>query len=121
MNIEDRRALRLQLQDDHIGRAMREIEASGELRTAPSWGKPQASDVGWDEAPPELRMAFKILKDAGVVPPEIEALREVAALRASLVGAPEGDEDARRRRQRMIDLQQLVALRLEKLGRGGTL
>ena len=120
MNAEDRRAQRLQLQDDLIGRAMRDIEASGELRSAPSWGKPMAADVGWDEAPPELRMAFKILKDAGVVPAEIEALREIAALRASLEGAAD-DAAARARRQRMIDLQQIVALRLENLRRSPSL
>ena len=40
MNAEDQRANRLKLQEDHIGRAIAESEQSGELRSAPSYGKP---------------------------------------------------------------------------------
>ncbi len=61
-----------------IGRALRRSEANGELQSAPSWGKPLAFGDGYDETPPELRMGHKILKDAGVLPPEVETLRVIA-------------------------------------------
>ena len=40
MNAEDKRAQRLKLQEDHIGRALQDSEKSGELKAAPSYGKP---------------------------------------------------------------------------------
>jgi DnaJ-like protein len=33
-----------------------------------------------ESIPPELRMAFKILRDAGCLPPEVELRREIASL-----------------------------------------
>ncbi len=83
MNADDKRAQRLKLLDDHIGRALADSEASGELRSAPSWGKPLHFGDGYDETPPELRMAMKVLKDAGVVPPEVAAMQRLEKLRLS--------------------------------------
>jgi DNA-binding transcriptional ArsR family regulator len=80
--------------EDHIGEQLRESERNGELRAAPSYGKPLAFGDGYDETPPELRMGMKILKDAGVVPPEVEAMREAAALEARLQAC--SDEAERR-------------------------
>ena len=120
MNAEDKRAQRLQLLEDYIGRALRESEASGELKAAPSYGKPLDFGDGYDETPPELRMGFKLLKDAGVLPPEVEVFRQVAALREEVKTC--ADEDERRRlNQRIGELQQQFALRLEKLRVMGSL
>ena len=119
MNAEDKRVQRLTLLDDEIGRRLAESEATGELRHAPSWGKPLAFGDGYDETPAELRMGMKILKDASVVPAEVEAMREIEALRLSLEGAPD-DEATRAKRQRLAEMQQALALRLEKLRRSGT-
>ena len=120
MNAEDKRTLRLQLQDDHIGQALRDSEATGELRSAPSWGKPLAAADGWDETPVELRQPFKILKDAGVVPPEVEVMREITALERELAVA--GDAAAERAlQQRLAEKRQHLALRLEKLRHSGSL
>ncbi len=117
---EDKREQRLKLLDDHIGRSLAEAERSGELKTARSYGKPLDLGDGYDETPLELRMGFKILKDAGVVPPEVELMREIEALRQQLQGA--ADDDATRAgRQRLSEQQQLLALRLEKLRRSGSL
>lgn len=124
MNAEEKRLQRLQLQDDHIGRALRDSEASGELRAAPSWGKPLAAGDGWDQTPAELRMPFKILKDAGVVPPEVETMRRIAALQDELNARPADapdDEVTRAKRQRLSELRQVLALRLEKLRVSGSL
>jgi DNA-binding transcriptional ArsR family regulator len=116
---EDKRLERLKLLDDHIGQHLRASEASGELRQAPSFGKPLDLGDGYDETPPELRMPMKVLKDAGVVPPEVELLHELARLRAASAAALDAPE-RRRLEQLASELQQSIALRLERL-RGGTL
>jgi hypothetical protein len=117
---EDKRAQRLQLLEDHIGRALQDSLASGELRAAPSWGKPLDFGDGYEQTPPELRMPMKVLKDSGFVPPEVAVMHEIAALRQSLVDAPD-DEATRARRQRLSELRQHLALRLEKLRLSGSM
>ncbi len=119
MNAEEKREQRLRLLDDHIGQSLRESEAAGELRHAPSWGKPLDFADGYAQTPDELKMPMKILKDAGVVPPEVELMREIAALAASLEGRPE-DESTRGQRQRLSEMRQALALRLEKLAGSGS-
>ena len=120
MTPQEEREQRLQLLEDDIGRALRESEASGELRAAPSFGKPMVMNDGYEQTPVELRMGFKILKDAGVVPPEVEVMREISALEAALKTC--ADEPARRGLlQRIAERRQHLALRLEKLRRSGTL
>ena len=120
MNAEDKRVQRLQLLDDHIGQSLRESVASGELKSAPSYGKPMSFGDGYDETPEALKMPFKILKDAGYAPPEVELMREIAALQATLEGAPD-DAATRPQRQRLAEMRQQLALRLEKLRISGTL
>ena len=110
------REQRLRLLDDHIGRSLAESAASGELASAPSYGKPLDFGDGYDQTPPELRMAMKVLKDAGVVPAEVEAMQQIAALQAELDALPAGEAAAREALQRRIaDKRQALALRLEKL------
>jgi hypothetical protein len=103
--------------EDRIGEQLREAQASGELQRAPSWGKPLDFGDGYDDTPPELRMPMKVLKDAGIVPPEIEALHRLAALREQAAAAT---DEAQRRRlaQQASELEQLIRLRLERLARG---
>lgn len=114
MNAEEKREQRLKLLDDHIGQHLRDSEASGELKAAPSYGKPLTFGDGYDETPTELRMGMKILKDAGVVPPEVEAMQEAAALEQRLVACT--DESERRAlQQQLAEKRQAIALRLEKL------
>ncbi len=120
MNSPERREQRLQLLEDEIGRKLSESHASGELKAAPSYGRPLHFGDGYDDTPGELRMGMKILKDAGVVPPEVELMREIAALRASLSDAP-GSDDTRAAGQRLQSLQQQLSLRLERLRTSGTL
>lgn len=118
---EDKRNQRLKLVEDHIGRAIAHSEQSGELRSAPSYGKPLGFGDGWDETPAELRMAMKIVKDAGVYPPEVEAMREIAALQQQLEALAEADPQWRALRQRIADKRQALALRLEQLRSSGAL
>lgn len=107
--------------DDDIGRHLQASAAAGELRAAPSWGKPLAEPAGYDQTPEALRLPFKILKDAGFVPPEVELFRQVGALRAELAQAAGDAAREQALRQRLGDLQQRLALRMERLRRSGTL
>ncbi len=117
--VEDKRGQRLTLLEDDIGRKLAESAASGELRQARSWGKPLDLGDGYDETPAELRMGMKILKDAGVVPAEVALMHEIEALRQSLEAAPD-DAAARAGRQRLSEMRQQLALRLEKLRGSGS-
>jgi hypothetical protein len=117
---ESKREQRLKLLDDHIGRALAESQSNGELAAAPSFGKPLDFGDGYDETPAELRLPFKMLKDAGYVPPEVEAMRQIAALQSEIDAAPTGPAAETKRRQ-VIDLRQALALRLEKLRLSGSL
>lgn len=60
-------------------RKIAEALARGELDDLPGAGRPLELD---DDAlvPEELRAAYRILKNAGFVPPEVEALRNIAQL-----------------------------------------
>ena len=120
MNAQEKRENRLRLLEDDIGRKLSESQASGELQRAPSYGKPLNLGDGYDETPEELRMGMKILKDAGVVPPEVELMREIAALRQSLEGAPD-DASTHAANLRLQAMQQQLALRLERLRISGSL
>ena len=106
--------------DEQIAARLQHSLDSGELRQAPSWGKPLALDDGFDETPAELRMPFKILKDAGVVPHEVQMFRELAGLKRALHECAD-DAQARGLRLRISELQQAIALRLEKLRASGSL
>jgi hypothetical protein len=105
--------------DEEIALHLAEAAASGELRAAPSYGKPLAPDEGWAQTPEALRMPFKILRDANCPPPEIELFRRRAALREAMEAAPDAAE-RRRLQQALAELEPLIALRLEGLRRHAT-
>ena len=113
----DKKPNPLKLLDDHIGAHLRESEVSGELRSAPSYGKPLQLNDGYDDTPAELRMAMKILHDAGVVPPEVELMQQLGALRRDAEAATD-PERSRALSKQASDLEQLIKLRLERLGSG---
>ena len=102
--------------DDIIKQWVNKVEATGELRNHPSWGKPLDIDDGYMQTPTELRMAFKILKDAGYVPAEVEMLKELATLKEQLVEA--ANEEARvALRARIAELQHKVSMMMERFAR----
>ena len=106
--------------DEQIAQSLREAQRNGELQSSASWGKPLDLADGYAQTPEALRMGFKALKDAGFVPPEVETMKQIAALREVIEAAPEAPTaDAMRRR--MSELQQQLALRLEKLRMTGSL
>ena len=99
---------------EHLAQALR----SGELRSAPSFGKPLAEPEGWSQTPVEFRLPFKILKNASVPPPEVELFHRRAALREALAQAPSPEQRAVLQRQ-LAELEQALALRLEGMRASG--
>jgi hypothetical protein len=73
-------------------RKIAEAIERGELDHLPGAGRPLELD---DDAlvPEELRLAYRLLKNAGYVPPEASALSEIAELER-LVAAGEADVEA---------------------------
>jgi hypothetical protein len=113
-DIERRKArdAALRTQDDAIAEYLEQARRSGELQAARNFGKPMFEGEGWYETPPEFRLPFKILKNAGVTPPEVELFHKRAALRRELAEcASEPERQALRRR--LSELEQFIALRLE--------
>lgn len=106
--------------DDEIARHLEEARRSGELQAAESYGKPLAHDAGHEATPEEFRMPFKILKDAGMVPPEIEHFKRRGEL-AKQLAACSDDTERERLRAELSSLEQALALRLEGMRLSGRL
>lgn len=86
-------------------RKIREAMARGELDNLPGAGKPLAMDEDLSGVPDELRMAYKMLKNAGFVPPEVELRKDIVSLR-EMLGTLDDDEQ-RRRVRRELDFKLL--------------
>ena len=81
-------------------RKIREAMARGEFDNLAGAGKPLPEE-DLSGVPEELRMAYKVLKNAGCLPPEVELRREIVNLR-DLVRSVEDEEE---RRKRLKELQ----------------
>ena len=101
-------------QDEAIAEHLARAYQSGELQSAESFGKPLQEPAGYRETPGEFRMPFKILKNAGVTPPEIELFHRRAALRRE-IGLATTEAARRELQQKLGELEQLIALRLEAM------
>ena len=103
--------------DDRIADMLRASEESGELRAAKSWGKPLDFGDGYDETPADLRIAFKVLKDAGCAPAEVQMLNDVAEMRRQLRALEPQSEEAASLRMKIIEMEATISLRLERIAR----
>ena len=103
--------------EERIAEALRESEQTGELQRAKGYGKPLDFGDGYEETPADLRMGYKILKDAGAAPLEVEILRDIKALEEQLAGMDASSEEAVTMRRKIADLRLDVALRLEALAK----
>jgi hypothetical protein len=85
-----------------------EAERDGMLKDLPGAGAPLNLD---DDRliPEDLRMAYRILKNAGYVPPEVTALRELAELE-ELLRRAEGEGRSRAERKLELLRQSLEAV-----------
>ncbi|HXV22455.1 MAG TPA: DUF1992 domain-containing protein [Desulfuromonadales bacterium] len=84
-------------------RKISEAMARGEFDDLPGRGKPLALEDELAGVPAELRMAYKILKNAGFVPPEVELRREILSLR-QLVDRLDDDAE-RKKKQQELDVK----------------
>lgn len=84
---------------------IREAAARGEFANLPGAGRPLDPDDCL-LVPEELRMAYRILKNAGFVPPEVQMLKEIGALERLLHTLEAGAErDRALRKLRLLDMQ----------------
>jgi hypothetical protein len=113
---------KLELIEDEISRKLAEAErhrrasVCAELRQAPGGRRRMGHDC-----PTSSRCAFKILKNAGIVPPDGGAVpREGAAARGTSIGSGRRASAGVLRKQ-LTDLEQRLSLRLEALQRSEAL
>jgi hypothetical protein len=98
-----------QLAEQHIQRAIER----GELSNLPGAGKPlPADDLAM--VPEHLRAGYRLLKGAGFIPPELEALREIKDVETLLACT----EDPGERSQHLRRLRLLETRLLEGRGHG---
>ncbi len=102
--------------DDIIGQWVKQVEQTGELRGIPGFGQPLDLEDGYVETPTELRMAHKILKNAGYVPAEIEMLQQLAAMREAL-NATQDVERQHELKVKIAETQQKVSMMLDAMRR----
>ena len=88
-------------------RKIAEAIARGELDDLPGAGKPLELDDD-SNVPEDLRVAYRILKNAGFVPPQVDSLREIGQLER-LVQEKAVDDPAKAKILRKIALLRSVA------------
>lgn len=99
--------------DEQIGKWIREAEASGEIKNLPGYGKPLNLDDDRN-IPNDYRLVSRILKNAGVLPPEVQLLKLIANYRKQL--ASENDKDKQNQlKVKIRDYQLKLYLALERL------
>ncbi|GAB6184080.1 DnaJ family domain-containing protein [Thermodesulfovibrio hydrogeniphilus] len=77
---------------------IREAIQQGLFDDLPNKGKPlKLEDYSW--VPEDLRLAFKILKNAGCIPPEMELRKEIIDLKELLKTIDDDEERIRRIRE----------------------
>jgi DnaJ homologue, subfamily C, member 28, conserved domain len=80
---------------------IRQALQNGAFENLPGAGKPLRLDDD-SMVPPDLRMAYKLLKDAHCLPPELELHKEILQMKDLLRGID--DESERTRKIREINL-----------------
>jgi hypothetical protein len=106
--------------DDLVESRIRDAQARGEFDGLPGSGRP-LPDEDLTAVPAELRVAFRILKNAGCVPAEVGALRDLDSMIAQLArdegGEPRVQDAAARARGRRKLVALTMALEANGMGR----
>ena len=97
--------------DSIVEQRLAEAAHKGEFSDLPGLGEPLQLDDS-SLIPEELRMAYRILRNSGFVPPEVVALRDIGDLERHINELPRGD-----RRNLAIRKLQLLRTRLAATGR----
>ena len=93
-----------------VERRIMEAMDRGEFDNLPGKGQPQQLD---DDAgvPPELRMAYKILKNSGCPPPEVQLKKEITQIEDLLAGIDDELEKYRQIKKLNLLVTKLNAMR----------
>jgi len=103
------------LLDDIVEQRLAEAATRGEFDDLPGAGRPLPQEPDDPFVAPELRMAYRILKNAGFVPEEVRLRREIHDVETLIREAADADaREAASRRLRLL-MNRLGA------GRGGSL
>ena len=100
---------------DIIEKKIKEAQEKGEFDNLPGKGKPLTLDDD-SSVPEDLRLAYKILKNADCLPPEIELKKEIRQMEDILADIPDEEE-----RYRLIKKINLKITKLNMMGRGSPL
>ena len=94
-----------------VERRIQEAQRNGEFDNLPGQGKPLALE---DErhVPEDLRLAYKILKNADCLPPELQEKKEIRQMEDLLAGIP--DEQ---KRYKLIKKINYKIMKLNMMGR----
>jgi hypothetical protein len=99
--------------EKHADERIREAIESGEFDDLPGKGKPLDLEA-YFAAPEHLRMGYSILKNAEIIPEEVELLKEIEALRKSLE-AVTNETDKAAIRQQLSEKVISFNMRMERL------
>lgn len=100
-----------QLVEQHLA----EAQKNGELDNLPGSGKKLALDDD-SHVPPELRAAYRLMKNSGFLPPELEMRREAVELDRLLAGIDPQDRHYEEHAKRLL----LLELKLRQAGMSTT-
>ena len=90
----------------------------GEFDDLPGAGKPlELEDLS--RVPADMRLGYKILRNAEVVPPEVELRREIYSLGRMIDATADPDERAELRRRRRLHELKYAILVERRAGRSG--
>jgi len=95
-------------------RKIQEAIRNGEFDNLLNRGKP----INLDEdcfVPPELRMAYRILKNSGCIPPELEIRNEIISLRSMINSLDDDKERMKKIRELNFKLLKINELRKKPL------
>ncbi|EIC82250.1 DUF1992 domain-containing protein [Serratia sp. M24T3] len=99
------------LSDQWAERHILDAQAKGEFDNLPGAGSPLVMDDD-SGVPPELRVAYRILKNAGYLPPEIQDRKEAVDLQILLKQVAADSEDYLKAEKRLT----ILRLRLHQAG-----
>ncbi|MGL5701525.1 MAG: DUF1992 domain-containing protein [Kluyvera sp.] len=99
------------LLDQWAERHIKDAQRNGEFDNLAGEGKPLFLDDD-SAVPEELRSGYRLLKNAGCLPPELEQRKEAVALLDLLKGIREDDERHKEMSKRLV----LIELKLRQAG-----
>jgi hypothetical protein len=96
---------------------IQEAIEQGEFDDLPGAGKPLVFE-DLSHVPPPLRLGYKVMRNAGVLPPEVELRREVYSL-GKLIEATADEEDVAELRRRRREAELRYSILIERRSRSG--